>query len=706
MFWLIFLGVVSFLAETWVPIGFVAAVIFIRYCLELVIDGIEVIVDFTLDLIDLVIYVLTTKQLDFPWWNVPGLSHIISIAIQLLFLGVFVAFLAYLTASRRKDFLPTRQNLQDLLDRALQKDQEKENRLLILQRSADKFEGLYGAVQWQNKRLQAENEQLNRTKGSFEPKIAKLQDDLKNNRIRHRSLAQSFDSAQDSLRVAERNADRSEQARKAAENKALKLTEELVNAQRPVVPLPKVTNDSRKKSDHTKCIQSAARQADRVEALQKSLVDLQAVQQDSLRRHATEISALQQHTEPDHTECLNAAASQTCRADELQKEVLNLQGQQQGLLQIRATETSTFQNAFTAEQQSRQVFQNQAALLTMSIQDHQSRLSQLEASLANKHASLIDAHAKIQDMSNQAVQLAATKAATTDLDKISQLERDLEKKDLNLQEAQTKVMNLKDQVDEFQAAAAMTVDNPAVESQSKEIADLKAQVSGLQAALGQAQPVGKGKEVDRHQCDHSGCHQREVAQDSRAAKLQANIDFQVKRISDLEGRVREQEFNLQNTSGIGSSRAASVAVPPPRNERPGNSARKVIQELQDSLRRKDMELKDLAEQLRIDRLAATTRVEEGVREQVAAYKKAMEDMKEQRDRTRSNNSSLMQRNTHAETALTQLEGQRDDAVAETGRLTGELYRVVGGGNVSGPRKRGMDGEEEGQRPSKVGRTLE
>lgn len=149
------------------PVIFVAIVLFMRYFFEGTIDLIGDIVALTLDAIDLVAYHFETGYLQFP-----GLSIVTLISLQLLPLGGFVAFLAYLTASYPPLALPTRQSLQDLLDEAVRKVQETGDRLLNAQRFTEDLQALYGELESQNKRLQVEKEQVNAEKDSVEKEIA------------------------------------------------------------------------------------------------------------------------------------------------------------------------------------------------------------------------------------------------------------------------------------------------------------------------------------------------------------------------------------------------------------------------------------------------------------------------------------------------------------------------------------------------------
>lgn len=648
---------------------FVAIVLFMRYLLEDTIDLVGDIVALTIDTTDFVAHQVSTGYTQFPWSSI-----ITPISIQLLSVGGFVALLAYLTASR--PLLPTRQSLQDLLDEAVRKTQETEDKLLNSQRFTEKLQALYEDLLSQNKRLQVEKEQVIAEKDSTGKEIAEsakkienLTTDLEVAESLNRRLERSRFTAQFSLQVAEKNADRLEQARKAADDKASKLTEELVKAEKLAVTAPRVTKQSREILDHTDCTKKAASLADQVDALQKALKTLQDDQDNYLRRQATETSALRE--------------------------------------------------ALAEKEENHQALKKQVESLTIGINDRQVMISQLEESLAAKEACLQQAQADILDLTEQVEELNAAKGVEADLESVKVKSQRDEIEQLNGEVVALKAAYDAREVELMDAsAAAMIVDNAAVEIQSKEIADLQDNVRQLQAALDQAQvalsaarPEGEEMDLEVHECDHTRCQQRELEQDGNLAKLQATSLAQEKKISELARQVREQEFRMQGNQATttASPEAVSLEAAKLRKEKADNLARarrdskKETKELEDSLRAKNLELKELASELQVEKLAAATRVESAIRERMAGAKKALEEMKVERDRSRTNNSSLLQRAVEAETALAECQGQRERSVAEAGRLMGQLVVVQGGAGASNSKKREMEEEEGDPRPSKISR---
>lgn len=750
------------------PVIFVVIVLFMRYFLEGTIDLVEDIVALTLDAIDLVAYHLKTGYLQFP-----GLSIVTLINLQLLPLGGFVAFLVYLTASHPRLALPTRQSLQDLLDQAVRKVQETEDRLLNAQCFTENLQARYDELESQNKRLQVENEQANAEKDSIRKdtaehakEIENLKTDLAVAESLNRRLERKRFIVQFSLQVAERNADRLKQAHNAAEDKASKLTEELEKAKKRAVTVRRVTKQLREDPDHTDCLKNAASQADRVDALQKALKTLQSDQDNNLRRQASETSALRE-----------ALVEKEENHQALKKQVESLMNDTED----RQLEISQLEESLTAKEACLQ--QAQADILDF--EDRQVKINQLEESLTVKEACLQQAQADILDLTEQVEGLNAAKDAAADLEsvklkrernKIDQLhgevvvlKESLIAKDACLQQAQADILDLTEQVEELNAAkgatgdlesvkmksqrdeidrlhgevvalkaaydsreaelmdasaAAMSVDNPADEIQPKEIANLQDNIKELQAALDQAhvnlsaaRPVSDEMDLVSHECDHTRCQQRERQQDSNLAKVQAISSAQEKKISELERQVREQRFWTQGNPATIPASPASPASPGVMSQeaaklrkakadslgRAGRDAEKKIKELEDSLRAKDMELNELTARIQREIQAATMRVENTIREKLAGARKVLEEMKTERDRCRANNSTLLQRIQEAGTALAECQRQRDQSVAEAGRLMGELRVVQGGAGASNTKKREIEKEEGDSRPPKINR---
>ena len=697
------------LAPLVVPLMFVAFVLQMRYLfwpmIDLMGDIFDLVRDFgalSLDAMDLMAYLIETRR----WSHFPGSSLITPTGIQLLSLGAFVAFLAYLTASHPA-FLPTRQSLQDLLDEAVRKIQETEDRLLDVQRFTDNLQAQYAELQSQNKRLQGQNERVNAEndrirddKNEHAAMVCALRDEIEAMESRENRLELSLRVARISLRDAERNADGLEQARKAADDKASRLTEELEKSRKRTVTARRVTKHSREEPDHTECVKSAAIQADQVDKLQKALEALQVDQQECLRRQASETSGLREalvDKEENHQALKQQVESLTVSNKDYQSRIDELEdslAQKDASLQEAQAEILEL---------SEQVEDHSAALkgqvesLTISIDDCQSQISQLEESLAASKACEQQAQATILDLKEQVEELSAAKGAAADLESVK----------------------VKSQRDEMDVSAAMMVDNPADGDQSKEIADLQVHVRQLQAALDQAQvalsaarPVGEEMDSVRHECDHSRCQQREVEQDGNLAKLQAISSAQEKKISELGRMVRELEFRLQGNSATAtaSPEAVSQEAAKLRKEKADNLARgrrdpkKEIKELEESLRAKNLELKELASELQGEKRAAATRVESVIREKMAGAKKAVEELKGERDRSRANNVTLLKRAVDAEAALEECQRQRERSMAEAGRLMGELRVAQGGAGTENPKKRELEEGEEGLRPSKVSRS--
>ncbi len=640
------------------PVIFVIIVLFMRYFLEGTIDLVGDIVALTLDTFDLVAYHVAKGYPQFP-----GSYIITPNSIQLLSLGGFVAYLMYLTASH-PPALSTRQRLQDLLDEAVQTIQELEDRLLNLQRFTDNLQALYAKLQSQIKQLQADKEQLTAEKDSYGKTIAehadKIKDlttDLEVAESLNRHLERTRFTAQHSLQVAQRNADRSEQARKAADDKVFQLTEELDKEKQRAVTAQRVTEHV----NHTAVL------ADQVEALQKALNTLRDDQAHDLRKQATESSALRE--------------------------------------------------ALADKEENHHALKKQVESLTVETNDRLARISQLEESLAAKEACLQQAQADILDLSEQVEELKAAAGAAADLDRVEvKSQRD------EISRLQWEVVELQAACDAREAAlmdasaALMQVDNATVEIQSKEIADLKDNVKALQAALDQAQvalsaarPEGEEMDLEAHVCDHTQCQQRELEQDSSLAKLQAVTSAQEKKISELERQVREQEFRTLGGPASLTAQPEAVAQEAAKVRKADNFARarrdpKEIKELQDSLRAKDLQLKELASQLQGEKAAAATRIESATREKLAGAKKALEEMRGERDRSRANNAAFQQRALEAEVALAECQRQRERSVAEAGRLMGELRVLQGGAGASNTKKREVEEGEGVPRPSKVSRS--
>ena len=271
------------------------------------------------------------------------------------------------------------------------------------------------------------------------------------------------------------------------------------------------------------------------------------------------------------------------------------------------------------------------------------------------------------------------------------------------------------------SAGAMVVDIPEVEFRSKETANLQTQVQQLQEALDQARVdlsaarlVGEEMDLEAHECDHTRCRQRELEQDVNFAKIQGRSLAQEKQISELTQRNGELEFRLQNLRATTIPQIREVvnseAIKDAKEKadylaRARRDAKK-MKEFEDSLRAKNLELKEVKGQLQVERVAAATRVEDTIRERMTAAQKAFEEIKLERDRCRTNNSSLFKRAAEAEKALTECQRQRDQSVAEAGRLMGELTGVQGGAGAANTKKREMEEEEhEGveDRPVKISR---
>lgn len=610
------------------------------------------------------------------WYPQFRSSLITRISLQLLPLVGFVAFLAYLTISHAPLGLPTRRSVQDLLDEAARKIQEAADQLLDAQRFRDNLQSLYAELQLQSKQLEVDNEQAKAEIGNCKKMVAEhanrietLTTALEAAESRSRQLERKRVTAQFSLQVAERNANRSEQARKAADDKASKLTEDLTQAEKRAVAAHRATKQLRVSSNHTDCVKKAAAQDEQVEALQKALKNLQDARAEDLQRQATESSALRE--------------------------------------------------ALVEKEENHHALKKQVESLTVGINDRQLRISQLEESLAAKEACLQQAQADILDLKEQVEELTSANGAAADLERVK-----VESQRVEIVRLNGEIVALRAAYDAREAelmdasAAPMQVDNAAVEIQSKEIADLKDTVEALQAALDQAQvalsaarPEGEEMDLEAHECDHTQCQRREFEQDSSLARLQATSTSQEKKILELERQVREQTFREQGDNATVATRSAGACedASKPRKEKADNLARarqnprKGIKELEDSLRAKDLELKELASQLQGEKLAAATRVESAIREKMAGVQKALAEMKTERDRSRGNNSLLQSRALEAETALAECLKQRERSVAEAGRLMGELRALQGGAGASNSKKRENE-DEGGPRPSKISRS--
>lgn len=383
----------------------------------------------------------------------------------------------------------------------------------------------------------------------------------------------------------------------------------------------------------------------------------------------------------------------------------------------------------------------QIALLTRHVNDRQAKIQQAEQAVADKDTALRDSQEEVMNLKDQVEDLTAAHRQVRDR---------ADKAAAKVQSQHHEILSLNQQLSDLaarharQAAQmhasdnAMALDHPVVERLTKEIANHQEQIQRLQTALdgartelSAAKSDADGMDVEDHHCDHSHCRRRELQQDSDLAKVQGDWMARGKKIAVLEKQARELNFQMQNlrasptkspqvsdtanpdTLATASRSEMNMQIAKLRTINADNLARadrevKKAKGLVEKLRVKDLECKELTEQLQREKVAASTRIEDAIRERIGGAKKAFEEMKMERDRCRANNSTLLTRAEKAEKALAECQMQREHPEEENEKLAEEAPAVQADESAANPRKRGREteeGEESGaSRPAKIGRS--
>lgn len=861
--------VIAFLGMFMVPVGFVSIILFCRYyetfvgLTEKTISFVEDIVALAFDATDLVVSPFRTGYTHSPWSNIISTWTI----LQLLCLGCFVVVLIRLSKSHP---LPrTRQSLEDLLDEKSRKFRATEVNLLGWQSFGERMLASNKELQEQNNRLQREKEQVIAEKDHKEREIAHSEEKIEHLTIdldvaNHdkRRLEKSRFTAAFSLQVAEKNADRWEQAYKAADEKVCNLTQETIKAKKRAAIASTKAKQSHEAPDHTDCLKTAASLHDQVAAQQKALKSVQGDQDDRLRKQASEIRRLreglvgkvenqkalhqqieflkaeidkretrfsllqnslneygemvhdfqakirdlenstatqnasqQQTNTPDLTESLAAkdASLQKARAEiqgleksltakdsnlrqaqannlslagsltaknndiqlvlahirtleeslaakdrnfqQAQAEIQGLKESLAGRPQVKADTISGKEAEEVGKEGKYQSLRKEIETLTVQINDRQAKLSRAEASLVEKNTALQDAQTKIMDLQDQVNESNAAEGEAANPETAMNPETATEERQRHeIERLNREVSTLKAAQDSREAEPMdgdMEVDDDSIiERQSKEIADLQETIQGLRADLAAARSEAEEMEVEAHECDHTGCQQREAEQDIKFAQVRGRSLILEKQVSTLAAQVREKDFQMQNLrASIKASPPATTTASPDATAGPNRAAMNMeiaklraanadnlarakresqrAKQLEDNLRAKSLELKEVSQELESEKVAASTRVEGAIREKLVGANRAFDEMKAERDRCRANNADLLKRATEAEKALAESQRLRHQSGAETVRLAGEVAAVPGSVAAANPKKRELEeGEEEeggASRAPKIGR---
>lgn len=620
------------------------------------IDAYEYVLDavaLVLDTADLVVYYVTSGYYVMSGYT-PFLWRLLSSRVSLFLLGGLIAFLWFQSSCNI---------LQGLLVEAVETKESVEDELVNRKLSAEESQRL-------NKELQARNEQLQKEKKH----ISEMKTYGDKNLIQSYKIIKNLKME---LLVAE-------EANRIFTDPQLKAAfsmEKSVKREKWWLTPSRKTKQSNKTPNYVDCDWESDSTESEVDMLQDSLKAKTAL----LQQAQKEISGLKESL------AVKEACLQKTQADTL------LHGQ---------TENLVNEEKFKA-------LNKQIESLTNEMKDRQMRFRQMEESLASKDKSLQDAAAENLDLSDQVEDFKAAQAEA------SNLEEALASKDSQLQEAAATNMDLSDQVEALKAAQAeastleatklesqrcdierlnkqvlelqrahasreteltdtlsnaMVVDNVTVETQSKEIAGLQEQIRQLQAALddasrspNDARLEGEEMDLEVHECDHGQC-------DSQIAKLNAIVSSQEKQISALAIQLQEQEFRTrspQTATTAGAPVTTADSLEPMRLELAKLQKEKAdktalanitIRELKTSLRANESKLKEVVAELQVEKVAAATRVESTIRERTAETKKALEDMRKDRDRCRTNNATLLKRAAEVEAALAECRRQLGQSV--------------------------------------------
>lgn len=363
-------------------------------------------------------------------------------------------------------------------------------------------------------------------------------------------------------------------------------------------------------------------------------------------------------------------------------------------------------------------------LQTRQLSDSQAKGQRDEQALADKDASLRDSQEEVMNLKEQVEDLTAAKSQAANRAKVTKENHRREIEILSREIFTLTAGRNAQQAEQTDASAnAMAVDDPVVEHLKTEVADHQERIKQLQTALDGAQTelraakanAGAMEAVD-HRCDHTGCQQKESLQAAKFGKVHGDWMARGLRVATLEQQVQEQGLQIQNLRAstttsppVSNTASPDTLTPASRSEmsmqiaklrtdsadhlvRARRELRKAI-ELEGKLREKSLECKELAAQLAREKVAASTRIEGAIREKIVGAKRALEEMKVERDRSRATNSTLLTRAEKAEKALAECQMQREHPGEEAEKLVGEATAVQADASAANPRKRGMDSEE-------------